>query len=96
MIASPGAIACGPDGTDFCPSGTVCDSLSDGVCPQQSRGSGTACCKPPPPKPDTTCCCDFGQDQYWHCVNGKMPDKPNALCYVPWPDCCSQQWTKCQ
>lgn len=53
------------------------------------------------PSPDAgagagVCCCTF--DVYlnggtWVCVNGQQPSP--ALCYVPWPECCNQQYTIC-
>jgi hypothetical protein len=44
---------------------------------------------------NNTCCCNFETSDYmWHCVNASEPSP--WLCYVPWPDCCSQQYTVCQ
>lgn len=40
------------------------------------------------------CCCIFQvSDTQWHCVHASQPSP--YLCYVPWPDCCSEQYTVC-
>ena len=45
--------------------------------------------------PNDICCCTFETTDYlWHCVHASEPSP--WLCYIPWPDCCSQQYTVCQ
>lgn len=40
------------------------------------------------------CCCDFRvSDTMWHCTHSARSD---ALCNVPWPDCCSTDYTVCE
>jgi hypothetical protein len=44
---------------------------------------------------DTVCCCTFEvNDNQWHCVHSAEPSP--YLCYIPWPDCCSEPYTVCQ
>jgi hypothetical protein len=58
---------------------------------------------PPPPLSDggaddagDICCCDFRvSDDEWHCTHSYRTDN-NALCYIPWPDCCTQPYTICE
>ncbi len=40
------------------------------------------------------CCCIFGEDSYWRCYH-QMSSDPGALCYVPWPECCDEDYTLC-
>ncbi|HSI06751.1 MAG TPA: hypothetical protein VLC93_19835, partial [Myxococcota bacterium] len=42
----------------------------------------------------SVCCCFFGEDFYWRCYN-QASSEPGALCYVPWPECCDQDYTLC-
>jgi hypothetical protein len=39
------------------------------------------------------CCCDFRTpENMWHCTNSLRSD---ALCNVPWPECCNMEYTIC-
>jgi hypothetical protein len=42
------------------------------------------------------CCCDFRvSDTQWHCTHSGR-DGAGVLCSVPWPDCCSAEYTVCE
>lgn len=105
FIACPGEVLC-DSGADFCPAGTSCFGLGDGICPAGSRGAGGYCCRTAadlnqscdetPCKPGLTCMPNA------HCPN--MDFYANNVCRGPcggeYPIdcgnyCCSLTYPEC-
>ena len=95
-----------------CPAGRVASCLPSGACgcsrspqPTTTTSTTTTTTTETTVTSDTAttttlpandvCCCTFEVgDSQWHCVHDTRPS--SWLCYVPWPECCTADYTICE